>query len=261
MGKRRLKDSGEYSKAMMRGAFIRAARQPNLQSPDVRALQTNNNEPLMAVDLNEFISLTFDFNFGDGQKKELLLGVQFHYYSDDSLTNSTKEILHKFMNDTLGSSPDMPNQGDFSFAHAAEDLANDIMRSLLIDVVVDLDFAFGLDITPMFNSSAALMDRIPDPFIRINQFEISGAIGANEWTSSFLFSDVEFAVAEAKALLSISSTLSSSPIQITSPGELTALVNPPNGSNGIIFEASLDVAFPVFLIYEGVGFGAKIQYL
>ena len=64
---------------------MRAARQPDL-STHVRVLQASE-EPLMRLELNDLISLSFDFNFGDG-KKNLLLGVEFHYDSGDSLTNS-----------------------------------------------------------------------------------------------------------------------------------------------------------------------------
>ena len=234
---------------------MRASRQPNMQS-HVRTLQTSNG-PLMTVELGELVSLTFDFNFGDEQSKEVLFGVQFHYYSGDSLTNSTKNLLQEFMTETLGSSPDMPSQGGFSFVDTAEDLANDIIQSLLTDVAVDLDFAFGLNLDPMFDLSSS-----PDPFIQISQFDVSGVIGVNEWTSSLIFSDVEFAVAQAKALINITSALSSSPIRINSPPEFTALVYPPTeDSEQIIFEAGLDVAFPVFLLFNGIGFGAAIEYL
>ena len=52
-----------------------------------------------------------------------------------------------------------------------------------------------------------------------------------------------------------------SPIRITNPSDLVALVNPPTqDSDRIVFEASLDVVFPVFLIYQGVGIGSKIEY-
>lgn len=64
---------------------MRAARQPNLQS-HFRSLQADQ-APLFTVELNELITITFDFNFGDGAK-DLLLGLQFHYDGDDDLTNS-----------------------------------------------------------------------------------------------------------------------------------------------------------------------------
>jgi hypothetical protein len=102
--------------AMIRGALMRAARKPDFKS-QVRVLQFTE-EPLVTVELNDFISLrydkmpdflscttvcprifgctyisnpsislSFDFNFGDGQK-DLLFGVQFQYDSGDSLSDS-----------------------------------------------------------------------------------------------------------------------------------------------------------------------------
>jgi hypothetical protein len=167
------------------------------------------------------------------------------------------------MSDTLGSSTDMPDKGGFSFVDAAEDLANDLIQSLVIDVSVALDFQFGLDLNPLFNSSAtSWWDRIPDVFIQINQFDLIGSIGVNEWTSAFDFSGLEFSISQAKAMLNVSSTLSTSPIKISQPSQLIDLVKPPTEeSDKIIFQASLDVEFPVFLMYEGVGVGARIGFL
>lgn len=164
------------------------------------------------------------------------------------------------MNGTLGST----NMGDsgFSFAEAAANLADDLVESLVIDVSVHLDFAFGLDLNPMFNSNAtSLWDRLPHPFIDINQFDISGVIGVNEWSTSIPFGEVNFAVTEAKALLDISTALSSSPIRINSPNELVSFAKPINPTGDrIVFEASLDVEFPVFLTYGGFGAGSRIKY-
>ena len=138
-----------------------------------------------------------------------------------------------------------------------------MIESFVIDVGVNLDFAFGLDITPMFDSSATtLADRIPNPFLRINEFQMDGLIGVNEWTTTIPFSGIEFKVAEAKALLSISSSLSSTPITISNPSQLVELVNPPTtSSDRIIFQAGLDVSLPMFLIFGEFGFGAKIEYM
>ena len=252
-GRRLEKSHQEQSPAMMRGALMRAVRQSNLPSLP-RELEVVD-DPLADFQLNEFISLTFDFNFGDGHK-ELLFGLQFQYDSGDSLTESTKELLQTFMNETLGSSSEMPNQGGFSFVDTAVQLANDLVQSLVIDIAVDLDFSFGLDLNPVFNSTLELIDRLPDPFIQINQFEIQGMLGVNEWSSSFDFSGLDFLVTEAKALLNISSSLSSPPLKVNNITGLTALVN-----DGIDFQASLDVAFPVFLVADSVGFGGRIEYL
>ena len=155
-----------------------------------------------------------------------------------------------------------PNSG-FSFVDTAEELANDLIQSLVVDLRVDLDFALGLDLNPTFDKYAtSKIDRLPNLFIQINHFDMRGAIGVNDWTSTIDFSGLEFTVSEAKALLNISSTLSSSPIRINSPPEFTALVYPPTeDSEQIIFEAGLDVVFPVFLLFNGIGFGAAIEYL
>ena len=85
-GGRRLKSyNHERTPSMMRGALMRAARHHDIES-HIRFLQSTE-EPLLAVELNELISLTFDFNFGEGSK-DLLFGVQFHYDSGDSLSDS-----------------------------------------------------------------------------------------------------------------------------------------------------------------------------
>ena len=70
----------------MRGAMMRAVRQLDTHSSQQRELQTSA-EPVFIIELNDYISLTFDFNFGDGQR-ELFFGVQFHYDCDDSLLDS-----------------------------------------------------------------------------------------------------------------------------------------------------------------------------
>lgn len=256
---RRLSTKQERPPALMRGALMRAVRQPDLAS-QVRSLQSSE-QPVMLVELNEAISLNFDFNFGHGQK-ELLLGVQFHFDSDDAISNSVKDLLETFIRETLGGPSLDLGESTFSFADTATDLANDMIESLAIDVAVDLDFIFGLDLNPMFDSSTtSVMERLPNPYIRINKFDLAGVIGVNEWSTTLPFGDVEFSVAEAKALLTASASLSSSPIDITTPFALVDLVTPhATGGDRIVFAASLDVDFPVFLTYSGAGAGSRIQY-
>ena len=156
----------------------------------------------------------------------------------------------------------MPSQGGFSFKDTAEELANNLVDSLVTDVNVELDFAFVLDLNPMFDEyTTSKMDRIPNRSIQINHFKTWGTLGLNEWTSSIDFSGLEFVISEAVALLDLSSTLSSSPIRLNSPSELIALVTPPSeDSDRIVFEASLDIVFPVFLMYDGIGYGTVIEY-
>ena len=63
---------------------MRTVRCPDTRSL-FRGLQTTN-EPLMLLQLNDLVSLSFDFRF-DGSR-EVLFGVQFHYDSDDSISDS-----------------------------------------------------------------------------------------------------------------------------------------------------------------------------
>ena len=154
----------------------------------------------------------------------------------------------------------MPNHGGFSFQDTAAQLANDLVLCLSIDVAVDLDFSFCLVLCPLLHHSTV---GFPNPFIQINQFDFNGLLGINEWTSTIDFTeDLQFAVAEAVALVNISASTSPSSIRITSPSELASLVNPLTDNNDqIVFEASLEVVFPVFLIYDGIGLGVRVEYM
>lgn len=82
-----LKQSQERSPAMMRGALMRAARPPHYKSQYSNNRELQCGAPLFMIELNEYITLSFDFNFGEGQK-EILFGVLFEYDSGDSLSNS-----------------------------------------------------------------------------------------------------------------------------------------------------------------------------
>ena len=63
---------------------MRAVRQPEVKSH--RELQCG--APVLIIQLNKFISLTFDYNFGAGQK-DLLFGILFNYYADDESLNDS----------------------------------------------------------------------------------------------------------------------------------------------------------------------------
>lgn len=142
----------------------------------------------------------------------------------------------------------------FSFVNSAEALANDLINSLVVDVAVNLDFAFGLDLSNLFNVGVPMASRVPVSFIEINTFDISGLLGVNEWsTSSLNIGDFFFSITEAKALVEVSSKIPSSPLIINGPSMLADL-------SGIDFGASLEVVFPVFIVFEDIGFGARIQY-
>ena len=167
------------------------------------------------------------------------------------------------MSDILGSSPDpnMPLLGDFSFINTAETLASDLIQSVVSNLWIALDFEFIMDLNPIFDEFAA--SRIPNSFIRINHFDMWGEVGVNDWNTQIDFSGVKFTVSEAMALVNVSAALSSSsPIIIDSPSDFEALVNPPTeNSDKIVFDAGLQIDFPVFLTFEGVGVGSRIGYM
>jgi hypothetical protein len=78
--------SKKKSEAMMRGGLMRSVRNISSALSATRVLQANDS-PLWVFDLDEMLSMTFDFNFGMGQK-EILLGLQFHFDSGDSVSGS-----------------------------------------------------------------------------------------------------------------------------------------------------------------------------
>ena len=63
---------------------VSSSQNPSL--PVERLLQSAD-APLFLLELNEFLSIFFDFNFGGGEK-ELMLGLKFHFDSDDSVAAS-----------------------------------------------------------------------------------------------------------------------------------------------------------------------------
>ena len=162
------------------------------------------------------------------------------------------------MSETLGPSPEMPDHGGFSFVDTASQLANDLIESLVVDVAVVLDLMFGLDLNPLFNEYSR---GLPDPFIQINHFDLNGAVGINDWETTIEFGGVEFSITGAKALLSIHSSTRPSPIRLSSASDFVGLINPATeDSDQIIFHLGLDVVFPVFLIYQGIGVGSTIEF-
>lgn len=63
---------------------MQTKKKPDIQS-HFRELQCG--APIFMIELNEYITLTFDYNFGAG-KKDLLFGLIFRYYSGNGLTES-----------------------------------------------------------------------------------------------------------------------------------------------------------------------------
>lgn len=114
------------SEAMKRGGVMRAVR--NKMAPHDthkgRHLQEDEEEekPLFALPLLDgMLTLTFDFNFGGGQK-QLMFGVEFSFDSDDAAAGSIEELLKTFLDETVGNDAN-DDLGGFSFSDAATDLA------------------------------------------------------------------------------------------------------------------------------------------
>ena len=160
--------------------------------------------------------------------------------------------------------------------------------SIVIDSRVDISLAFGLNLHPLFETPpVGLPFGLPDPFVKINTFELKGSFGVNEWVSSTLFilyfctkkllfshtllppksynaelpgslQAFKFGISEAKALVTISAMIPSSPVVIESPADFLSFIHPDNGT--IEITASLDVSLPVFVTTNGLGYGALIKY-
>jgi hypothetical protein len=103
-----------------------------------------------------------------------------------------EELMQGFMSGPLGDAG-ADDLAGFSFADTAQDLASDLINSLVVDVAVDLEFVFGLDLNPLFNNSTW-----PKPLLRINQFHVDGVVGVNEWSTGLTLGDFEVAITEAK---------------------------------------------------------------
>lgn len=168
-----------------------------------------------------------------------------------SLAYRIKDLMQTFMNETIGTTS-LGSTG-FSFADSASTLANDLINSLVVDIAVDLDVSFGLNLAPVFDTSSA-----PVPFIMINQFNFSGAVGVNEWSSTLPIGNLEVSISQARALVEASATLKSPPLLIRSADDLTGLFN---NASAVDVTASLDVVFPIFITTAGIGFGAQVKYM
>ena len=68
----------------MRGALMRAVREPD-HKPRERDLQCGT--PLLWIELTDEMTLTFDYNFGEGNK-DLLFGMMFKHPSGDDISTS-----------------------------------------------------------------------------------------------------------------------------------------------------------------------------
>ncbi len=110
----------------------------------------------------------------------------------------------------------------------------------------------------MFDSSANVADRLPSPFVEINEFQVSGLFGLNEWSTTLELGAFDFAVTEAKALIGMNATIPSAPLTVTTASEFLDMVKPANAS--IEVTASLDVSLPVFVVFEGESSHEVLQH-
>ena len=162
------------------------------------------------------------------------------------------------------SSIDTDELNNLPFGEAANNLADSLISSLVIGAHADLSVEFGLDLNPVFNSEANFTDRLPTPFLQINQFDLSANFGVNEWSADLplTLGGTEFSVliTEAQILCEISVQIpdEESPLVIASPGDFLALVRP--STTVIDIAASLSVDIPIFVLSNGVGVGARIGY-
>ena len=249
------------SDSVKRGRVLQKVRNA-LAPPNIRrALQADqSSNPIVSFDLNEYLKLSFDFNFGDG-KKELLFGLHFKFSSGNEAEKSIQKMMRSFLNDTISDNGG-DKLGDFSFADTASELANDLIKSFVIGIDVQLDIQFGLDLGNIFNKTATR--RLPSSFLKINTFDVNGHLGMNEWSATLDLNvssyEVELRITEARALFSINAgIIGDTPILLESPKDFLSIISPTSG-NGIRLNASLDVIMPVFVVFEGLGYGATIRY-
>lgn len=91
-------------------------------------------------------------------------------------------MLQDFMNDAIGDKGG-DDLGGFSFAEQPATLASSLIESIVMDVEVYIDVTFGLDLNLLFNSTAPAAERFPSPFLQINQLDLTGTFGINEWSA------------------------------------------------------------------------------
>ena len=86
-------------------------------------------------------------------------------------------------------------EGDFDFATNAEAIAGSLLDAIVVDCQIDIEATFGLDLTNVFNDTLDISSRLPDPFLRINTFNVDGEFGFKEWSASLSLGNATFGVA------------------------------------------------------------------
>lgn len=255
--RRRLRDKRK-SESVKRGIIIQEVRNTLLPFNNIRTLSKvdASSGPFITFAVNTFLNFTLDFNFGAGNK-ELVFGLQFNFYSGDNAESGIKNMLKSFFNNTVADKGG-DVLGGYSFAKNASILAGDLANSLVIGVHVNVDVRFGFDLNNLFNKTA--VSRLPSPFLKLYTFDMDGVMGTNEWSTTLNMQRYDVAISEARALVSIQANITSGgPLWLTSDRDFLSAISPSNDS-GIRVMASLDVSMPIFVLFQGLGYGASLQY-
>lgn len=282
--RRQLAIDGRKSESVKRGSVVKKVRRVLNVPLDIhRTLNTNvNNEPIIIFALSKDLSISLDFNFGDG-KKELLFGLHFLFQSGNEAEGSIQNMTKLFLQDTIGNQGASTLSG-FSFAEKADKVVEDLINSLVIGIDVDIDIQFGLDLTNVFNRTA--QSRLPSPFLQLTTFDVGGYIGFSEWSTALTIDDdTRLLITEASALININAgIIGNKPLLLKSATDFLSIISP-TSLNGIgecciskslynIYlvtdllrcfvctglHASFSVKLPIFVSVEGIGAGATIMY-
>ena len=258
-----------------------------------RHRRRNLEETVIAtIPVGDYLKISFSFNFGDGVK-EVLIKAEFDFQSGEELVSEMiyvpfliislssdlcslfyyfsgatdlQTLFEGFIQDTLGKDDTLGEQfddgkGSFSFQEQAQELANSLLNSTVIDASAQIVAAFGLDLSKVFDDSETdNLKRIPSPFLKIETFDLAGTIGVQDWSASLgltspITNDITFGIAEADALIDVNITINGNdPVVIDDPSDFGTLIG---SDSPIDISASVTVDFPIFVLIEGVSLRFK----
>lgn len=84
----------------------------------------------------------------------------------------------------------VPDGNSNIFASKAEDVVRSIVDAIIVDCQVEIAASFGLNLNKVFDENAPIADRLPQPFLQITTFDITGEFGLKEWSDYIPFSDL-----------------------------------------------------------------------
>ncbi|EJK58713.1 hypothetical protein THAOC_21137, partial [Thalassiosira oceanica] len=285
----------DRSQSVKRGNVVRAVRDvmSPLASITSRRLEASVVDPLLTVQVNELLQLSFDFNFGGGTKL-LLFGAYFHFNSGDGAAESIEHLLTTFLNDIVGDTG--AGLGGFVFGdELSEGIAGDFVNALVIGCEATIDIQLGLNLTSTFDANlTSIFDEssessLPAPFLVVNQFNFLGDFGsksicnnvsrdnsglnllktcstARGWKPSQTFPVNEFStkialadagslqVSGAKVLLDLDGYIPAEQLPLTINNSSELLAN-------LNLTAKMEVDLPLFAIVGGLGYGTTIRFV